>query len=251
MITEETLSALARKYQTSEFPNIAREYFQQIFLSELYRLPGSEKLLFKGGTALRIIFGSPRFSEDLDFSLFNLPMNEVKKFVENLFVKVLAEIERTGIKVEIGEKSNATSGGYFGVATFKIFDCPAIGVNINVSARNGRDIVGEIDSVANDFTATYNLAHLPQKDLVDEKIFGALLGRKKPRDFYDLYFIMRRGMLSPEQKKRLSEMKNEIVSQAKKIDFRGELGAFLPVDQQTIVRDFVRALEAELDRQLS
>ena len=93
------------------------------------------------------------------------------------------------------------------------------------------------------------VVHLPQNELVDEKIFGALRERKKPRDFYDLYFMMRKGMLSPDQKKRLAGIKDEIVTEAKEINFRGELGAFLPANQQAIIRDFMRALEAEIGRQ--
>lgn len=250
MISIETLEKLSRQYQTGLFPNIVREYFQHAFLAELYKLPKAEKMLFKGGTALRIVYGSPRFSEDLDFSLFKTPQHEIKSFVESLFVKVLAEIERVGIKVEIGEKSDVTSGGYFGIATFKVFDYQPVGVEINISGRNGRGLKAEVDSVASDFVPTYSVIHLPQNELVEEKIFGALRERKKPRDFYDLYFIMRKGMLSPDQKRRLAEVKNEIIANASKINFRGELGTFLPVDQQAIIRDFIRALEAEIGRQI-
>jgi predicted nucleotidyltransferase component of viral defense system len=85
MIETETLENIAKKEQTAVFPNIIREYIQHLFLTELYQLSGSEKLLFKGGTALRIVYHSPRFSEDLDFSLFGVPSNEVGSFVENLF----------------------------------------------------------------------------------------------------------------------------------------------------------------------
>ena len=251
MITNEALEKLSRQYQTGVFPNIVREYFQHIFLSELYKLPGAEKLLFKGGTALRIIYGSPRFSEDLDFSLFGVLPSQIKSFVEELFVHVLAEMEQIGIKVEIGTKSDVTTGGYFGVATFKILEYQPVGVEINISARNGRNMRGEVDSVANNFVPTYTVIHLSQNDLVAEKIFGALRERKKPRDFYDLYFIMRKGMLSPDQKIKLAKVKDEIIADAKKIDFRGELGAFLPVDQQAIIRDFLATLERELNRQLS
>jgi len=251
MITNEALEKLSRQYQTGVFPNIVREYFQHVFLGEFYKLSEAQQMLFKGGTALRVIYGSPRFSEDLDFSLFGVSPSQTKSFVEGLFVKVLAEIERIGIKVEIGAKSNATSGGYFGVATFKMLEYQPVGVEINVSARNGRDARGEVDSVANDFAPTYTVIHLSQDELVEEKIFGALRERKKPRDFYDLYFIMRKGMLSPDQKTRLAKVKDEIAADAKKIDFRGELGAFLPIDQQTIIRDFPATLERELNRQLS
>lgn len=249
MIFNETLEKLARQYQTGVFPNIIREYFQHIFLSELYKLPGSEKMLFKGGTALRVVYGSPRFSEDLDFSIFGVRQNDLKRFVEDLFVKVLAEMEQIGLRVELGEKSDKTTGGYFGIATFRMLEYQPVGVEINISSRNGRIINGEVDSVANDFVPTYNLIHLPQEELVEEKVFGALRERKKPRDFYDLYFIMRKGMFSPDQKKQLAELKNEILTDARNINFRGEIGAFLSVDQQAIIRDFNRALEAELNRQ--
>lgn len=251
MISIETLEKLGRQCQAGVFPNVVREYFQHIFLSELYKLPDAEKLLFKGGTALRVVYGSPRFSEDLDFSLFGVAQNRVKTFVESLFVHVLSEMAKSGIKVELGNKIGATSGGYFGVATFRMFEYPPVGVEINVSARGECDIVGEFDSIANDFAPTYTIIHLPQNDLVEEKIFGALLERKKPRDFYDLYIMIRKGMLSPEQKKKLGPIKDIIISDAKQINFKNELGAFLPVDQQGIIRDFSATLERALNSQLS
>ena len=251
MINIETLEKLARKTQTSVFPNVVREYFQHVFLAELYRLPEAGRILFKGGTALRVVYNSPRFSEDLDFSLFSTPLKKVTSFVEDLFVQVLTEMENAGIRVELGDKLGSTSGGYFGLATFRMFEYPLISVELNVSARNIRDVIGEIDSVANNFVPTYTIMHLPQKEIVEEKVFGALRDRKKPRDFYDLYFIMRSNLLSHDQKKRLSGLKEQIVRDAKAINFRTELGVFLPADQQAIIRDFPATLARELNRQLS
>lgn len=251
MISIETLEKLGRQYQMEVFPNIAREYFQHTFLTELYKLPNGGKLLFKGGTALRIVYDSPRFSEDLDFSLFDIAQNKIQSFVEVLFTQVLAEMEHAGIKVELGNKIGVTSGGYFGVATFRMFEYSQVGVEINVSARGERNIAGEIDSIANDFVPAYTVIHLPQAEIVKEKIFGALLERKKPRDFYDLYFLMRKGMISSEQKKKLSAIKDSILADAKNINFRGELGTFLPIDQHQIIKDFPAMLERELARQVS
>lgn len=249
MITVETLEKLARQHQTALFPNIVREYYQHLFLEGFYQWPEAEQILFKGGTAIRVLYGSPRFSEDLDFSLFGVPPARVKSYVEELFVKVLAKIEQTGIAVTIDEKSDRTTGGYFGKALFTLFDFKPVGVEINISSRKGKQLQGEVDTVANDFVPTYTVVHLPQEALVEEKIFGALVERKKPRDFYDLYFMMRKGMLSPDQKKRLAGIKDKIISDAKKINFRGELGAFLPANQQTLIRDFTKSLESELNRQ--
>jgi predicted nucleotidyltransferase component of viral defense system len=55
------------------------------FLSYLYKQPDSEKLLFKGGTALKFIFRSPRYSEDLDFTGINITQGEA----EGIFTKFL------------------------------------------------------------------------------------------------------------------------------------------------------------------
>src|ERR1035437_491247 len=250
MISIETLEKLSRQYQMGVFPNIVREYFQHVFLGELYKLPNAEKLLFKGGTALRIVYDSPRFSEDLDFSLFGVIDHEVKSFVEELFIKTLAEIEKMGIHVTLGERFGATSGGYLGIFNVQMFDHQPIGVEINISTRSDVVIKGEVDSIANNFVPTYTIIHLPQNEIVDEKIFGALVERKKPRDFYDLYFMMRKSMLSPEQKKKLGPIKDSIIAEAKQINFKNELGTFLPVDQQGIIKDFPVTLERELNSKL-
>lgn len=249
MITLESLEKLGRQYQMGVFPNIVREYFQHLFLSELYKLPGSEKMLFKGGTALRIVYNSPRFSEDLDFSVFEI--QDIKSYVESLFIKALDNIEKSGIKVDLGPKVGPTSGGYFGLATFKMYDYLPARVEINVSSRDGGSMEGEVDSIANDFVPAYTIVHMPQSEIINEKIFGALIGRSKPRDFYDLYFIMRSKMLSTDQKSKLAAVKSEILDKAASLDFKSELGAFLPADQQNIVRDFARALNSELERQLA
>lgn len=250
MIAQETIQKLATEQQTSEFPNIIREYFQHLFLSQLYRIEEAENILFKGGTALKVIYGSPRFSEDLDFSIFNIEQYQQEKFIEDIFAKVLVEIERIGIKIELGSKPGPTKEGYYGEATFQIYDYPSVVVSINVSSRNGQGVKGEVDSISNDFVPTYNVFHLPQEKLVEEKI-GALLERKKARDFYDLYIIMRKGILTLEQKKRLNNSKDEIIKNADNVDFSSELAALLPQDQQAIIKDFKNNLFNELSRQLS
>lgn len=249
MIAQESINKLATQYHTSEI-NVVREYFQHLFLSQLYKLEGSENLLFKGGTALRIVYGSPRFSEDLDFSVFHVEKHLQKDFIENLFGSVLAEIEKSGVKVRLGPKPGSTVEGYYGDAIFEIYDHSVL-VSINVSGRNGRDIKGEVSSVANDFVPTYNVFHLSQDLLVEEKVFEAMLERKKARDFYDLYFIIRKGLLSLGQKSRLNSIKNSIIADLNKVDIESELSVFLPQDQQAIIKDFKSSLTGELNRQLS
>ena len=245
MITQDTIKNLVTQYHTNEL-NIMREYFQHLFLSYFYKLEGAENILFKDGTALRFIYGSPRFSEDLDFSMFNIKPYRLKKSIEDLFTKVLVEIENVGIKVDLGPKPGPTKEGYYGDASFKIYDYPLVTVSINVSARDGRKITSEIETIANDFIPTYNLYHLSQEILIEEKIY-ALLERKKARDFYDIYYIMRKNLLTLEQKKGMIEVRNLI--QTFDIDYKNELSPFLPQDQQAIIKNFKAVLLSELKRQ--
>ena len=52
-----------------EQENVLQEIMQQYILSSLSRAGFFNTAMFHGGTCLRIIFGTNRFSEDLDFLL--------------------------------------------------------------------------------------------------------------------------------------------------------------------------------------
>ncbi len=72
------------------------EYLQHEILDSLFKQKGSELLSFIGGTAIRIVYGSARFSEDLDFDNFGLSFPEF----DELLKKVLADMENKGFVVE-------------------------------------------------------------------------------------------------------------------------------------------------------
>jgi predicted nucleotidyltransferase component of viral defense system len=58
-----------------DYVRALREIMQEIALLGLWRSKFFDKAAFYGGTALRILYGMDRFSEDLDFSLLK-PMND-------------------------------------------------------------------------------------------------------------------------------------------------------------------------------
>src|ERR1035437_4959837 len=176
MLTTDKLKELSIRNQTTEL-NIRREYVQHIFLSYFYQQKESKQIFFKGGTALRILFNSPRISEDLDFSSSLKGINEI----ETAVVNALEEIEREGIQAEIVE-SKKTTGGYLAIISFKL-SSQAVEIQIEISSRE-KDSEGEIITVVSDFIPSYTVMQLKQQILTDEKL-SALLNRKKPRDFYD------------------------------------------------------------------
>jgi predicted nucleotidyltransferase component of viral defense system len=238
MISREAITEAATKYHTRDI-NIAREYVQHLFLNFLYKKPDSDHLLFKGGTALRIVYKSPRFSEDLDFSSFSLDAKQI----ENLFMSTLSDLELLGLPIKLHIRSHATSGGYYGEAEVMIYE-HSVRLEINVNTKN-KTIDGEYKPIHGDFVPNYGLQMLPEKLLVQEKI-QALMSRRKPRDFYDLYFMLCAGLISLEQRPLLEQILP--IVEITNIDFRQELEVFLPRDQQALIRDFKHNLIAEIKR---
>ncbi|WP_419167544.1 nucleotidyl transferase AbiEii/AbiGii toxin family protein [Candidatus Palauibacter sp.] len=63
------LRSLVRDVDPLRGRNILREYLQARVLEGLQRAGSFAVLAFQGGTALRFLYGLPRYSEDLDFAL--------------------------------------------------------------------------------------------------------------------------------------------------------------------------------------
>lgn len=233
MIDQGQIKKLAINYQSSEL-NVRREYYQHLFLSYFYQQSNSDKVYFKGGTALRIVYGSLRFSEDLDFSA-DL---KSKLALEKVILSALEEIQRENIEVDLKE-AKETSGGYLAIV---IFDKVEIQLQISLRESGKKS---EVVTVASDFIPPYTIVALGREQLVGEKI-RALLSRQKPRDFYDLYYILRAGLLALDQKKLLPKV--DKILEKTKINFESELKLFLPRSHWAIIRDFRKTLEREIGR---
>jgi len=245
MIEKRQIQKLTGLWQTT-LDNVVREYFQQLFLSRLYQEKGSDKLLFKGGTALRIIWQSPRFSEDLDFTGVNIAI----KRIETLMEGALAKIEMEGIRPEVIE-SKRTSGGYLAIFGFATSEYKSR-IQIEVSLRSDKKGLGVAALVRSDLVMPYTLIHLKEDILVAEKI-QACLTRGKARDFYDLYFILRSRMAFKGAFLKDKQLKSKIVKVVKagKLDFRRELKMFLPVSQHMVIKGFPATLLAEIERNVA
>lgn len=259
MLNLETLHQFTRQFQTS-LDNILQEYCQNLFLSYLYQEAGSERLLFKGGTALRMIFKSPRFSEDLDFTGIHITQSEI----DELFMNTLANIEKTGVHVEIQE-AKKTTGGYLGIAVFKLHEREAH-IQIEISLRNGKKSrarpshseakpimpsrgwatsSGSRALIQNSYLPAYTIVHEPLEELVTGKL-NALLNRQKPRDFYDFYFFLSGDFPLVREKSYLTKVFTLL--RESKINFRNELRRLLPMSHAMLLKDFKKILEQKIQR---
>lgn len=237
MISKDTIRTIAQKNQTSEL-NVRREYFQHVFLSQLYRHPESAKIYFKGGTALRMLYRSPRYSEDLDF---DTPEGNVNK-IETIITATLEEIEQEGITTDVHE-AKPTSGGYLADLEFST-DETMVMIQLEMSFRQ-KQRRGEVTQVVSDFLPLYAVTQVIQEDLVTGKL-NALFTRGKPRDFYDLYFMLRANLLTPGQRHKLPQAL--AILHETQPAFEPELKEFLPRHQWVIIKNLSAALEREIKR---
>ena len=239
MIDKNNLVQLAIKTQTS-FRNVAREYVQNLFLRSFYTSRGSQEFLFKGGTALRIVFGSPRFSEDLDFTGINKNAP-----YEDILTDSLDNLSLEGLTIDIIE-SKPTSGGHLADINVTLFD-EIIGIKNQISYRDSHIKMSENIIVASSFVPTYSLFLFDRKIMVEEKV-AALIERNKPRDFFDLYFILRDTNLHHElhlTADQRNKIKEKIKKQDKKL-LKNVLKPLFPKSYWLVIEDLPSALKREL-----
>lgn len=241
-MNSEDLKEYIDRWQTTK-ENVVREYVQNLFLGELYKINGSEKLLFKGGTALRLLYSSPRFSEDLDFTGQGIHRNNE---IDDMFVVALAGVEKAGIDVYFKE-AKPTTGGYLGLIHYDVYEVSE-DMKFEVSLRKGRPMKGELVTISSDFVPPYVIMQVPPEELVSGKM-AALLSRRKPRDYYDLYFMLRNQALNRlVDKKKLKEV--SINLKTERIDFKKELMVLLPASHQMILKEFKETLKKEIGKYL-
>ena len=96
------LEALATEAKQRGMPSgkmrgILREYLQVLILKELYKLPEGKKIFFTGGTYLRLVHQSKRFSEDLDFNTAEMKKSDF----DGLLKKTQNNLEKEGLKIKL------------------------------------------------------------------------------------------------------------------------------------------------------
>jgi predicted nucleotidyltransferase component of viral defense system len=106
----EAVARMISKYEcrsAEDYTHALREIMQEIALLGLWRSKFFEKAAFYGGTALRILYGLDRFSEDLDFSLLS-PMNGFD--LDRYSTALEKELRAFGFDVRMEKRNKAIAG---------------------------------------------------------------------------------------------------------------------------------------------
>ena len=200
---------------------IVREYWEMLILKELAESPLGEKLVFIGGTALRLAYNSPRFSDDLDFYL-------KKKISFDDFKKIIKDIAKK-YNLEISDLQNKK---FTFLAEFKIKeDFLTLPFSLKIEIRKKILKKGFELRLLNSPISNFNVL-LFVLDLKTIKKFKKLAfkNRKEPRDLFDLWFISQK--LKEQFKKPKIKIDKKIIKQT--------LNKYLPVNYHKIIDDLIK-----------
>ena len=106
----EAVARMISKYQcgnAEDYTRALREIMQGIVLLGLWRTKFFGKAAFYGGSALRILYGLDRFSEDLDFSLLS-PMSGFD--IDKYSLGLEKELHSFGFEVRVEKRNKAITG---------------------------------------------------------------------------------------------------------------------------------------------
>lgn len=241
MITKNQIQDLSLLFQIDEF-TIFREYLQVLFLSYVYQEKEAGEIFFKGGTALRLLFGSPRFSEDLDFST-TCSDKEIATLLEKLEGKMTKELP--GIKIA------PLYAGKEGIRFRMKYETDEFKYPVNIRLDFHRIV--KIESTQTSTLATEfpviifpQIFHLTPGALLAEKI-EALQGRHQGRDLFDMWFLLAKKVKLPKGYDRNEVLKK--VRSFSQADLNKDLGKFLPRGQKTIIPTLKEELVNSLDRE--
>ena len=246
MITREQL----RVIHTANLPLhiFEQDYIQALFLHIIYKR--MESLVFKGGTYLKHAYGLDRFSEDLDFTLIKKDMN-----LSNMFASMAQDLSVFGVSATldhvIDKPVSFNARLIYNGPLFTGSERSKGHIQIEVSKRN--DICNPPEWIRLFFPypemRVFPVLGLQKEEVLAEK-FRALSMRKKPRDLYDIWFLLQQKVcIDPvlfQKKMSVVDRSPEIVFQITEKEWNRDLSTLLehPPSFETIKKEIIEQLSA-------
>jgi len=241
MLSEDNARELSRRLNIDLF-TVYREYLQLLFLKYFYEQKETDRVFFKGGTALRFLYESFRFSEDLDFTSL-LSKEGLKMLVEKAVKSLGRELEDVRFKTE-GAHPLSFGGRLF--QDLSMFKFPMT-VRLDFSFRE-KPVRTDVSMIETQFPLSPypRVSHLAVEEMMAEKI-RAIATRVRGRDVFDLWFLLSKKVsIDWEIVGRKMEIYDETVNAEKLFgliertpvdEIRNDLKRFLPVSHRAMVGD--------------
>lgn len=227
MLDERFLSELSAKLKIDK-ERLAREFWEILILNEISKEKWSENLIFKGGTALRLAYGSPRFSDDLDFSV-------VGKLKTKDFFRFAHDVSSEfGIEITDAWEKRETI-----ICEFRIKEtvlAQSFRLKIEVSKRKVKPEY-ELRILKSDVSVLQVLMKTATLDFILEEKLSALRDRNEPRDIFDVWYICKLKNLEFRE-----VISGRIFNKPDKSKIKQVLRKYLPVNWYVAVDEITKIL---------
>lgn len=234
-----------------------KEYIQLMILDFLSTTDYSRKLVFIGGTNLRIIHGIDRFSEDLDFDCKQMSNEDFMDMTNN----VLHFLRKSGLNAETKDSESTKL-----TAFRRSFYFPQLLFDLNLTGHKDERFLIKIESQDQGINYTPKVVtvnkcgfffpqQVPPDSVLCAMKISALLSRSKGRDFYDTMFLLsktepdydflrfKNGISSKsELKSALMALLETVDINHKKHDFEHLLFNSKKIDSILMFNDFIKNL---------
>jgi predicted nucleotidyltransferase component of viral defense system len=165
-----------------DISQVVREAWELILLKGLFDSPFGRDLIFKGGTALRLAHGSPRFSEDLDFSL---SQDRLKGKFRGWVGKIIAPFPELAL-TDLEEKRYPYLAEI--KATQEYLPFP-FRIKIEISRREIKDYSRKLQLLGSPVSTIQVLGQVGILEQIYRDKVACLKDRAKPKDLFDLWYI--------------------------------------------------------------
>jgi len=197
---------------------VVREYWEVALLNRLFETPESRNLVFKGGTALRLAYGSPRFSEDLDFSLSGDDLRDVFKGMAAGLVEPFTEAEITDLAVK--------RWTYLcDIRVVEGYLAQPFRVKLELSRRPAPGYLSELRLITSPTTPVQALGRVATLEQMYQDKLDCIASRAAPKDLFDLWFISQKLEI-PYRAPDTTVTPGQL---------RRELAKYLPSDYQRVI----------------
>jgi len=259
---------LAKEAQPKLKKLVLAECLQHLILQSIYRHGYFDNLVFTGGTALRLLHQTGRFSEDLDFSLGNKSRFDFSEFLEKLQKDLT--LQQLPFDFSPAEKRNVAKADFRFAGILKEFKLSPLKdqkltVKLEIDTKPPQGGTTEIGFVA--VPVSYSVAVYGLSSLFATKLHAVFFRQYvKGRDFYDLQWYLARkirpnfqlfnnailqtegeGHEIPE-----SNFKKELIRRLESVDFhkvRSELERFVinPAELEFLTAQAIASLLRNYD----
>lgn len=201
---------------------VVREYWEVLFLKALLESPYGKDLVFKGGTALRLAYGSPLFSEDLDFAL-------LKDSLKGKLSRIAHDMVSPYPEASVTDAAEKRWTYLWEIKVSEGYLSHPFRIKVEISRRQAKNYEFRLRLISSPTIPLQALGNVATLEQLYKDKQACLAGRAAPKDLFDTWYIC--------QQLRIPYSPPKTAISAKEL--RRDLGKYLPLNYRQVIEELL------------